>query len=266
MEIDKIEQVLKEYEDKEFVVAFNGVKGKLCKKTFVRYGDKGEYLVIYDDESLSKSYFIHENYFRKTGKVDFNVYENVIMIWGVYDSYDGKIPVKLIAFNVIDTNSYIGVKDMILRELEMEEKKKLLVSGLIDNTAERSVRTLLGKYVWEQETGEIDWKKKIDTVAAYIMEDGYDMAEYGVREIIHPDSYSFVKRDGSGCFDIYINNFVGDGRPVTAGYINADGRVCTADTIEEAVKCYSYTLNNLVEEKYMNTTKRSETNEEAGIT
>lgn len=77
----------------------------------------------------------------------------------------------------------------------------------------------------------------INEIMEYIEKDGFDITGFRIEEIPHECVIDFIK-DDIECFDIYLHNFNGNGKEMTAGYIDEKSNTKDANNIKDAIERY----------------------------
>lgn len=124
----------------------------------------------------------------------------------------------------------------------MTIQKEKIVSRLI---ARNTVAPDLKKELLDYENSE-NMKKVLSLIAVEWSEHNglKDLSNFALFEIPHPDVFCFFNVSKSfrpERFDVYLNNYNGNGKECTFGYVGCTKHGCIsydADSAEEAIKNY----------------------------
>lgn len=120
----------------------------------------------------------------------------------------------------------------------MTVQKERIVSRLIArNTLAPDLNERLMNY-----DGNESMKKVLSLIAReWYFGRLYDVYDYELFEIPEADIFCFRNIRNNARFDVYLNNYNGNGKDCTFGYVKCgqNGFVsCDAETVEEAIKKY----------------------------
>lgn len=112
----------------------------------------------------------------------------------------------------------------------MKEFEATTASMLAKNTLVPALKETLLNYESDK-----DMIKVIELIA----NSDYDISHFGLWEIPYWGVYCFFNIENNDQFDVYLDDFNGNGRDCTFGYV--DGNFCTqdAESIIEAISKYS---------------------------